>query len=64
MNSKVVITCLEVMLPESAERYVQGQRGVKSIYNDGDGFSVIFDDYTVRFFNNAVPLRVDWRMKE
>ncbi|WP_411842195.1 hypothetical protein [Salinicoccus sp. HZC-1] len=60
--SRTVITRLEIMLPESLELYLKGTNGVKSIYDDGDGFSIIFEDDTVRFFNNAVPLKVDWEM--
>ena len=62
--SAVVITRLEVMGSTIPEVYVKGIYGVKSIYNDGDGFSVIFNDSTVRFFNNAVPLKVDWEVSE
>lgn len=61
--SKAVITRLEIMLPESLELYVKGVNGVKSIYDDDDGFSVIFDNNTVRFFNNAVPLKIDWEIR-
>ena len=57
------ITRLEVMIPVLEEVYIQGEDGVKSIYNDGDGFSVIYDDYTVRFFTNSVPLKIDWKEK-
>ena len=59
----IKITRLEVMTPLSEEVYIQGKDGVKSIYNDGDGFSVIYDDYSVRFFTNSVPLKIDWKVK-
>lgn len=59
----IEITRLAVMTPFSKEVYIQGKDGVKSIYNDDDGFSVIFNDYSVRFFNNAVPLKIDWKGK-
>ena len=59
----VEITRLEVMMPVLEEVYIQGKDGVKSIYNDDDGFSVIYDDYTVRFFTNSVPLKIDWKAK-
>lgn len=51
------------MIPVLEEVYIQGEDGVKSIYNDDDGFSVIYDDYSVRFFTNAVPLKIDWKGK-
>ena len=57
------IISLEVMIQGFEEVYVQGIDGVKSIYNDGDGFSVIYDDYSVRHFTNSVPLKIDWKTK-
>ena len=59
----IKITRLEVMIPVLEKVYIQGKDGVKSIYNDGDGFSIIYDDYSVRFFTNAVPLKIDWKAK-
>lgn len=59
----IEITRLEVMTPLWEEVYIRGKDGVKSIYNDDDGFSVIFDDYSVRYFTNAVALKIDWKGK-
>ena len=59
----IEITRLEVMIPVLEEVYIQGKDGVRSIYNDGDGFSVIYDDYSVRYFNNSVPIKIDWKAK-
>lgn len=57
------ITRLKVMLPESLEVYECGKNNVRKIMNDGDGFSVLLEDRQVRFFNNAVPLKIDWEWR-
>lgn len=59
----IKISRLEVMIPMLDEVYVQGKDGVKNIHDDGDGFSVIYDDYSVRYFTNSVPIKIDWKLR-